>query len=66
MTSTLIDRLRLISRELKRSDALIIEAAIDRIIKLEDRLADYEEDITDWQDSVKRQMEVKKSKLRND
>ena len=63
MSSTLIDRLRLISRELKRSDALIIEAAIERIIKLEERLADYEEDITDWQDSVKKQMEVKKSRL---
>lgn len=60
MMSTLIDELRRIAREVKRSDALIIQAGIERIKKLEERLADYEEDITDWQESVKKQMRYPK------
>lgn len=52
----LIDQLRAIAEGLRRSDALVIQAAIDRIRDLEDRLSDYEEDITDWQHSVLSQM----------
>lgn len=52
----LIERLRVIAVHAKKSDAIIIEAAIDRIKDLEDKLSDYEEDITDWQYSVVNQM----------
>lgn len=56
----LIDKLRAIALELARSDALVIETAISRIKELEAKLADYEEDITDWQYSVQTQMRRRK------
>lgn len=52
----LIDKLREIARQVSASDALVIESAIKRIRDLEDKLSDYEEDITDWQFSVEQQM----------
>jgi len=55
-TNALIEQLRAIAQDLRRSDALIIQEAIAVIRDLEDRLADYEEDITDWQNSVRTQM----------
>lgn len=54
--NNLIERLKVIAAHAQKSDAIIIEAAIDRIKELEDRLSDYEEDITDWQYSVVNQM----------
>jgi len=56
----LIAKLKVIAVKAHKSDALIIEAAIDRIKELEAKLSDYEEDITDWQDSVEVQMRRKK------
>ena len=52
----LIKKLRGIAVKADKTDADVIETAIDRIKELEDRLSDLEEDITDWQVSVKRQM----------
>jgi hypothetical protein len=52
----LIEKLMVIAAKANKSDALIIEAAIDRINELEAKLSDYEEDITDWQYSVETQM----------
>ena len=56
----LIEKLKVIAIQAHKSDALIIEAAIDRIKELEARLSDYDEDITDWQDSVETQMRRRK------
>ena len=56
----LIEKLMVIAARAKKSDALIIEAAIDRIMKLEAELSDYKEDITDWHDSVESQMKRRK------
>ena len=55
-TDALIEQLRSIALNLRHSDALVIKTAIDVIRDLEDRLSDYEEDITDWQNSVMSQM----------
>ena len=55
----LIEKLMVIAGRSPKSDALVIEAAIDRIRMLEDKLSDFEEDITDWQDSVVTQMSRK-------
>ena len=52
----LIEKLMVIAAKANKSDALIIEAAIDRINELEAKLSDYQEDITDWQYSVEKQM----------
>jgi hypothetical protein len=52
----LIERLKVIAVQAHKSDARIIEAAIDRIKELEAKLTQYEEDITDWQVSVETQM----------
>mgnify|MGYP006899570231 FL=1 len=52
----LIEKLKVIAVKARQSDGLIIEAAIDRIKELEAKLADYEEDITDWQFTVETQM----------
>ena len=52
----LIEKLKLIALQAHKSDAPFIEAAIDRIKELETKLTRYEEDITDWQDSVESQM----------
>ncbi len=56
----LIEKLKVIAIQAHKSDALIIEAAIDRIKELEARLSDYNGDITDWQDSVETQMRRRK------
>lgn len=56
----LIEKLKLIAAQSDKSDALIIEAAINRIKELEAKLSDYEEDITDWQYSVEKQMGFRK------
>ncbi len=60
-TNALIEQLRDIALNIRRSDALVIHAAIDLIRDLEDRLSEYDEDITDWRDSVLSQMAKKKS-----
>ena len=52
----LIEKLRAIAAKIDRSDTVAIEAAIDRINKLEAKLSGYEDDITDWKTSVERQM----------
>ena len=54
------EKLKVIAAQAHESDALVIEEAIDRIKELEAKLADYEEDITDWQDSVEAQMRLRK------
>ena len=59
----LIEKLKVIAAQADKSDALIIEAAIDRINELETKLTDYEEDITDWQDSVETQMRRRKEDI---
>ncbi len=56
----LIEKLKVIAVKAQESDAPFIEAAIDRIKELEDKLADYEDDITDWQGSVETQMRRRK------
>jgi len=52
----LIEKLKVIAVQARKSDAPFIEAAIDRIKELETKLAYYEEDITDWKASVETQM----------
>jgi hypothetical protein len=52
----LIEKLKVIAVQAHKSDAPIIEAAIDRIKELEAKLIQYDEDITDWQGSVETQM----------
>lgn len=56
----LIEKLMVMAARARKSDAQIIEAAIDRIRELEDKLSDFEEDITDWQYSVENQMRRRK------
>lgn len=56
----LIEKLKVIAVKAHKSDALIIEAAIDRINELEAKLSDYEEDVTDWKTSVATQMRRRK------
>ncbi len=57
----LIQKLKVISSQLNRSDEQIIKEAIDRIKELEAELSNYEDDITDWQFSVEAQMNRKKA-----
>ena len=52
----LIEKLKVIAVQDHKSNALFIEAAIDRIKELEAKLAYYEEDMTDWKVSVETQM----------
>ena len=52
----LIEKLKVIAVQAHKSDAPFIKAAINRIKKLEAKLACYEEDITDWKVSVEKQM----------
>lgn len=52
----LIEKLKVIAIQAHESDAPYIEAAIDRIKELEAKLIRYEEDTTDWQASVEKQM----------
>jgi len=52
----LIEKLKVIAVQAHKSDALFIEAAIDRIKELEAKLAYNEEDMTDWKVSVETQM----------
>lgn len=52
----LIRKLKVIALQADKSDALVIEAAIDRIRELEFKLAEFEDDITDWKVSVETQM----------
>ena len=59
---SLIEKLKAIALRADKSDAPAIKAAIDHIQEMEDKLADYEEDITDWQLSVKKQMGRKEDK----
>ena len=54
--NNLIEKLKVIAVQDHKSNALFIEAAIDRIKELEAKLAYYEEDITDWKVSVETQM----------
>ncbi len=52
----LIEKLKVIAVQAHKSEALFIEAAIDRIKELEAKLAYNEEDMTDWKVSVETQM----------
>ncbi len=52
----LIEKLKVIAVQAHKSDALFIEAAIDRIKELEAKLACYEEGITEWKVAVETQM----------
>lgn len=52
----LIRKLKVIALQAEKSDALVIEAAIDRIKELEIKLANFEDDSTDWKVSVETQM----------
>ena len=56
----LIEKLKVIAVQDHKSNALFIEAAIDRIKELEAKLAYYEEDITEWKVSVETQMKRRK------
>lgn len=56
----LIEKLMVMAAKANKSDALTIEAAIDRIMELEAKLSNYEDDITDWQGSVATQMRRRK------
>ena len=60
MMIDLIENLKVIAAQSRPAEALVIKAAIDRIQELETRLSDYEEDITDWQVSVEKQMGPRK------
>ena len=53
---SLIEKLKAIASRADNSDAPALKEAIDHIQEMEDKLSDYEEDITDWQMSVKKQM----------
>lgn len=55
----LIQKLKVIAIRVNVSDTPIIEAAIDRIKELEEKLSLYEDDVTDWQFSVEAQMKRK-------
>jgi len=57
----LIEKLKLIAVKAHKSDAPFIDAAIDRIKKLEEKLARYEDDVTDWKVSVESQMRRRRS-----
>ena len=52
----LIRKLKVIALQAEKSDALVIEAAIYRIKELEIKLANFEDDSTDWKVSVETQM----------
>jgi len=52
----LIEKLKEIAVRANESDAPFIERAIDRIEELEAQLTDHQEDITNWQVSVEKQM----------
>ncbi|MDJ0882005.1 MAG: hypothetical protein QNJ56_10180 [Gammaproteobacteria bacterium] len=56
----LIAKLKVLASQSQKSDAQTIQAAIDRIKELEVKLAEYEEDITDWQVTVEQQMRRRK------
>lgn len=56
----LIEKLKEIAVRASESDASFIERAIDRIVELEAKQTGYEEDITDWQVSVEKQMRRRK------
>ena len=56
----LIEKLKVIAVKAQESDAQFIEVAIERIKELEAKLANYEEDVTDWQGSVEVQMRRRK------
>ncbi len=58
--NNLIYKLKLIAAKANVSVAPIINAAIDRINYLEEKLSEYEDDITDWQSSVEAQMKRRK------
>ncbi len=58
--NNLIEKLKVIAVQDHKSNALFIEAAIDRIKELEAKLAYYEEDMTDWKVSVETQMKRRK------
>lgn len=58
--SDLIKKLKEIAARASQLDAPYIQRAIDHIEKLEDELAGYKEDITDWQVSVQNQMRRRK------
>jgi hypothetical protein len=60
MMRDLIYKLKLLAASAHASDAPTIIAAIERIIELEEKLADYEDDITDWQSSIETQMRRRK------
>ena len=61
--SKLVENLMAIAAKANKSDALVIEAAIDRIMELEAKMSSYEEDVTDWQGSVEMQMRRRKDDL---
>ncbi len=56
----LLEKLKALSVRSEKSDAHIIMQAINRINELENKLANYEDDITDWQYSVETQMRRRK------
>jgi len=56
----LIEKLKEIAVRANESDAPFIEKAIDRIVELEADLSGHEEDITNWQVSVEKQMRRRK------
>jgi len=56
----LIEKLKEIAVRANESDAPFIERAIDRIEELEAELTVHQEDITDWQVSVEKQMRRRK------
>ncbi len=60
MMTDLIEKLKEIAVRANESDAPFIERAIDRIEELEAELTDHQEDITDWQVSVEKQMRRRK------
>ncbi len=53
---TLLEKLENISKRIDAKERPTIDAAIDRIRKLEEKLNEYEDDITDWKFSVVKQM----------
>ena len=59
----LINKLKAIAARAPKSDALVLEAAIERIRKLETKLSDHEDDITDWKDSVETRMGRRKKDI---
>ena len=52
----LVEKLKIMALKASEPDASTLEAAAEHIEKLEAKLYNFQEDVTDWKNSVERQM----------